>query len=67
VGNVDGADTAPDAGKGGRLISYGGGGSPSVAVGECGLFRMSEFKEGEKSPLDCAYDCCPDWKPYGVP
>lgn len=33
-------------GNEGRLISYGGGGSPSVAVGEF-VFRLGKFIDGE--------------------
>lgn len=38
-------------GNGGKeLISYGGGGNPSVAVGELVLLRTRELSDGEKSP-----------------
>lgn len=33
-------------------MSYGGGGSPSVAVGELELLRTSEPREGENKPRD---------------
>ncbi len=48
--------------------SYGGGGRPSVAVGEL-LPRMIELRDGEKRPRPWLYDCwvaLPDWNPYGV-
>lgn len=33
-------------------MSYAGGGSPSVAVGEFELLRTSELREGENKPRD---------------
>jgi hypothetical protein len=50
-------------------ISYGGGGSASLAVGDCDP-RIMELSEGENRPRPWPKECCcgaVDWKPpYGA-
>lgn len=52
AGRLAETDMDADAGKGGSWFrSYGGGGSPSEAVGEFELLRTREPSEGENKPL----------------
>lgn len=55
----------PEVGYGGRLMSYGGGGSPSDTEDEF-PFRLSELTDGENRPRGGLKGCElePGWYPY---